>query len=110
MYNRNRKPYLRMRLDATATADIHILRMRTLATKNQKAPDIVVDITESVMRQTKGKKIILKIQPDGNGVYYEIDEEEAISSTKQVWDYAHLAKGEPLPFPPKSENAQLLLF
>ena len=51
---------------------------------------------------------MLRIQPDGYGVYYEMEED-----LKPIieWDYSsHLTEGEKLPFPPKSEKSQLLLF
>ena len=50
---------------------------------------------------------MLRIQPDGYGVYYEMDED-----MKPIieWDSSHLTESEKLPFPPKAEKAQLLLF
>lgn len=43
---------------------------------------------------------------DGCAVRYDEDED----ITPNEWDYSHLAENEPLPFPPKAEKAQLLLF
>lgn len=43
------------------------------------------------------------------GLAVRLDEEEE-STTLNEWDYSHLAEAEPLPFPPKAEKAQLLLF
>jgi hypothetical protein len=52
---------------------------------------------------------MFQIQPDGYGVYYEMDEED---SKPIKWDYSHLiTKGDSLPLPPpKTENNQLMLF
>jgi hypothetical protein len=44
---------------------------------------------------------------EGLAVRYDDDEE---ITTLNEWDYSHLAENEPLPFPPKAEKAQLLLF
>ena len=50
---------------------------------------------------------MLRIQPDGYGIYYEMEEDTA----QNFLDYSHLTEGDPLPLPPpKTENNQLMLF